>query len=243
MSAIPIFEKRDERIGIVAAILFLGMIITMLLLITYQIADPPPVPFVQPAATELEQLEIENLKVEVGGGSQGSPSDDPVTEPKQVTEKVLTKKENPVTKTPTGEASSSNTQNSKNTPANTEKSTNPFGTGGSSDSGTGTSAFGQDAGAAGSGPGGVGDGKGRIRLNDPVVDNIVSDDNHRINLRLTIDAQGNIVAVKNIASQTTTTDQRILNQVIAAVKSQVKYNKEPNAGLQIVYLTVNLNAT
>lgn len=243
MATIPVFEKKDQRIGIIAAVLFLGMIFAILLLITYQIADPPPVPFVQPATTELEQLEMENLKVEVGGGSEGTPSDDPVTKPKPVTEKVLTKTDNPDTKTPTGEASSTNTASSNNTEANTKKADNPFGTGGSSESGTGTSAFGQDAGAAGSGPGGVGDGKGRIRLNDPVVDNIVSDANHRINLRLTIDAQGNIIAIKNIASQTTTNDQRILNQVKAAVKAQVKYNKKPNAGLEIVYLTVNLNAT
>ena len=38
-------------------------------------------------------------------------------------------------------------------------------------------------------------------------------------------ASGDIVSASNIASKTTTTDQRIINQVISAVKSQVKYSK------------------
>jgi hypothetical protein len=244
MATIPVFEKRDQQIGIIASAIFLTLLFIILVMFTYQVADPAPRPFVQPAATSLENLEIENLKVEVGGSSAGSPSDAPVEQPQIQTEKVLTKKENPKTKSPTGESSNSNSPNSKAEASSQQQSTNPFGTGGSATSGQGTSKFGSDNnGAAGTGPGGVGDGKGRIRLNDPVVDDIISDANHRINLRLTVNSEGNVVAIKNIASETTTNDQRIINQVIAAVKNQVKYNKKNDAGLEIVFLTVNLNAT
>ncbi len=244
MSSFPIADKKDEQIGLIGSVVALLILFMILMMITYQIADPKPEPFKQPAQTELEELELENLKVDVGGGSQGSPTDEPVTEPKPETQQVLTKKENPTTKTITGKGTKTNAPNSKNEPSNSTKSDNPFGTGGSSDSGPGSGKFGNDSGSdSGTGPGGVGDGSGRIRLNDPQVDDIVSDDNHRINLRLTINAEGNIVDVRNIASKTTTTDQRILNQVIAAVKRQVKYNKKSGATLEIVYLTVNLSAT
>jgi len=243
MASVPIFDKRDQQIGAVASALALTFLFIILVLITYQIADPPPEPFVQPAATELENLEIDNLKVEMGGASEGSPNDDPVTEPRPQTQQVLTKKENPDTKTNTGKGTATNAPNSDNEASNTKKSNNPFGSGGGGDSGTGSGVFGQDKGVSGSGPGGIGDGAGRIRLNDPVVDNIMSDENHLISLRLTINAEGNVVAVQNIASKTTTTDQRIINQVIAAVKAQVKYNKKPGAGLESVYLPVNVKST
>jgi len=67
--------------------------------------------------------------------------------------------------------------------------------------------------------------------------------NVTVNLKLTINEEGNVVGATNIPSKTTTTDQRIINQVISAVKSQVKYNKNPGAAMKEVYLTVKLNAT
>jgi hypothetical protein len=244
MSSYPIADRKDEQIGLIGSVVALLFLFLLLIFFTYQVADPKPEPFQQPAQTELQELELENLKVDVGGGSEGSPSDEPVTEPRPETQQVLTKKNNPTTKTTTGKGTKTNSPNSQNDASNTKKSNNPFGPGGSGQNGTGSGQFGNDTGSGnGSGPGGVGDGAGRTRLNDPQVDNIVSDDNHRINLRLTINAEGNVVDVRNIASQTTTTDQRILNQVIAAVRKQVKYSKKSGATLEIVYLTVNLSAT
>jgi hypothetical protein len=243
MATIPIFNKRDEQYGIIASAIFLLLIFLILVLLTYQVADPVPEPFVQAASTELQDIEIKDLKVEMGGGSEGTPSDKPVTPPKPQTQQVLTKKDNPDTKVNTGQGSASTTPNSKNEASNQQQSTNPFGSGGSATNGNGNGAFGKDSGTSGEGPGGIGDGKGRIRLNDPKVDDIVSDDNHRISLRLTVNSEGVIVDVRNIAAKTTTTDQRIINQVISAVKNQVRYNRKSDATLEIVYLTVNLNAT
>lgn len=243
MATIPVFDKRDQQIGWIAAVLFVGSIIALLMLMSYQIADPPPVPFVQAATTELQEIDLENLEVEVGGGSQGAPSDDPVSDPKPQTEKIITKKENPDTEVKTGEGSTTNTPKSNNEASNTQQSTNPFGSGGSSTEGSGTSVFGQDNGTSGSGPGGVGDGSGRKRLTEPKTDDIVSDANHSIVLRLKINSEGRVVSAKNIASKTTTTDQRIINQVIALVKAQVYYSKKPGASIEIKEEIINLNAS
>jgi hypothetical protein len=58
---------------------------------------------------------------------------------------------------------------------------------------------------------------------------------------MTINEAGEVVSANNLASKTTTTDQRIINQVISAVKNQVKYSKDPGAGLVSVFLTVKVN--
>lgn len=243
MAAAPISQKKDVQIGLVSAVLGLLLLFLLLLLLGFEVADPKPEPPKVTAATEIEDIVLENLKVDVGGGSEGAPSDDPVKEPQPQTEKVITKKTNPVTKTNTGESNKTNSPTSKGEPSSTTQSNNPFGGGGSGKEGQGSGKFGSDeGGGSGTGPGGLGDGSGRIRLNDPKVDNISSDQNHTINLRAQINAEGKIMSVTNIASKTTTTDQRILNQVMAAVKSQVRYSKKAGAGMELVYITVNLNA-
>jgi len=135
----------------------------------------------------------------------------------------------------------------KNTSTTTKESNNPFGSGGNNGTqGSGTSPFGNDSGPGGSGTGGIGPGRpvsgeGRTRLNDPSFDHIVTDNDVTIYLKLTINADGVVVSA-NSTSKTTTTDQRIINQVIAAVKNQVKYNKAPGTGLVTQFLLVKINA-
>jgi hypothetical protein len=63
-----------------------------------------------------------------------------------------------------------------------------------------------------------------------------------VHLKLTVNEDGQVISASS-TSKTTTTDQRIINQVISAVKSQVKYNKDPGAGLVSMFLTVKVNAT
>lgn len=207
-------------------------------------ADPPPQVYVMKTSTPFTELELKNLKVETGGSGGGTPSDAPIDEPTPVTQQVLTKPKNPKTQTTTGKANNTTTSNSQNTSTSTQQSTNPFGTGGSDGKGGSGSGgpFGDDKGTGGSGPGGPGSGEGRIRLNDPQVEHITTNVNVTIYLKITINADGNVVSAIS-TSKTTTTDQRIINQVIAAVKSQVKYNKDPGASLATTFLTVKVNAT
>ncbi|MCT4561820.1 MAG: hypothetical protein N4A41_10630 [Crocinitomicaceae bacterium] len=243
MATLPIANKKDEQIGIIAAVVFVFLILLVLFVMTYEIADPPPQPYQVPSTMSLENIEIKNLSVQVGGGSQGTPSNDPVSPPKPQTQEILTKKENPDTKVNTGKGASNTAPNSQNEATSSKPSPDPFGSGGSSTEGTGAGAFGKDvAGVSGTGTGGISDGKGRIRQNDPNVNDIESDDNHIIHLQVIVNSEGYVVDCKNIAAKTTTNDQRIINRVIAAVKSQVRYNKKPGSSLEVCYETIRLNA-
>jgi uncharacterized protein (TIGR02145 family) len=82
---------------------------------------------------------------------------------------------------------------------------------------------------AGSGNGnGNGNGKAREKRkieNGP--DQINSDKEGIIYLQVTINADGDVIKVINLNSETTITDQRVINQVVLNVKSKVKYNKMP----------------
>jgi hypothetical protein len=246
MVGTPVVNEKDKRIGIVSSLLVLFVIFLFLMLKTFQMADPPPRDPIVKVETSIEEIILKNLRMEPGGSGSGTPSDDPVVkQPKPQTEKIITKTKNPETKVNTGESNKQTAPKSDNAPTTTQEAPNPFGDGGSG-GGTGGGkgkTFGQDAGTGQASGKASSEGEGRIRLNDPSVDNIISDENHVINLKLTINSDGSVIDVRNIASKTTTTDLRIINQVIIAVKNQVKYSKKTGSASEIVYLTVRINAT
>lgn len=238
-----ISDKKDEQIAWISAAVLLVLLFVIFWMITFEMADPPPKDFVMKAETIMEEIDLKNLKVDMGNAGSGSPTDDPVTEPKPQQEQILAANKPSKTTTHSGHSTNTNSQTtSTNTSSTTTQSNNPFGSGGNNGTqGSGTSPFGNDTGTGGNGPGGPGSGEGRTRLNDPSVDHIVTDVDVTIYLKLTINADGVVVSAIS-TSKTTTTDQRIINQVIAAVKNQVKYNKAPGTGLVTQFLTVKINA-
>lgn len=243
-------EVRDRRIGIISsAASILGL---CLILIFSQFAINPPLPIDTPPLNSdevIEVFEIDNLEVveeEAGGSGGGTPTNDRVDVPKPQSEKIVTQKTNTNNKVFSGNSNNQNSQNnSTNSSSTTQKAKNPFGDGGDGGGSGGGSGgrFGNDQGT-GNGPGGngSGSGSGRTRLNDPSVDHIQTNVNVTVYLKLTINENGEVVSASS-TSKTTTTDQRIINQVKSAVINQVKYNKDPGAGLVTVYLTVRVNAT
>jgi hypothetical protein len=246
MNSRPLVNPLDKRNGIIASFAVLLLLFLYLYLTKIVMADPSPSD-IPPVKTEttLEQLELEKLVVETGGSGSGTPSDDPIAEPRPQTQRVLTQRSNPKTQSTTGQSRHNTAPNSNETSSSTKPSDNPFGTGGDGGgkgSGSGSGPFGNDRGNDGDGPGGNGSGKGRIRLNDPRVDHIETSINVNVHLKLTVNEDGQVISATS-TSKTTTTDQRIINQVISAVKSQVKYNKDPGAGLVSMFLTVKVNAT
>jgi hypothetical protein len=238
-----ISDKKDEQIAWISAAVLLVILFVILWMVTFEMADPPPKDFVMKAETIMEEIDLKNLKVDAGNAGSGSPTDDPVTEPKPQQQQILATNKPARTTTHSGQSSNTNSQTaSNNTSSTTTQSNNPFGTGGNNGTtGSGTSPFGNDTGTGGNGPGGPGSGEGRTRLNDPSVEHIVTDVDVTIYLKLTINSEGMVVSAIS-TSKTTTTDQRIINQVIAAVKNQVKYNKAPGTGLVTQFLTVKINA-
>ncbi len=242
MGGYPIVDKNDNRKGMIAGIISLLFVITYIMMITFEIADPPPQPVMVEMDTQIPEIELKNLTVEGGSGS-GKPNDAPVQEPKPQTEKIATKTESETTVN-TGESNHTNAPVSDNQNSTTEQSNNPFASGGSGDGDSGGSGdtFGGDSGIGTGGNGGKGSGKGRVRLNDPIMTDLKSNVDATIYLKLTIDAEGNVISAYNIKSKTTTTNQILINRVIHEVKKQVKYNKDPGAPLAKVFMSVVVKA-
>lgn len=244
MATIPIANTIDKRKGAIAAAIVLVLLLIYLLITTFEMADPPPKDPIMTTDTVIpEELVLKNLKVE-GGSGAGSPSNDPIDDPKPVTQEVITGKNNPDTKVNTGKGKNTTDPNSKETNTTTQQSNDPFASGGNgkgNDGGNGKT-FGNDSGSGTNGSGGNGNGDGRTRLNDPNVDDLQSNIDATIHLKLTIDAEGNVISATNIAAQTTTTNQILINRVIAEVKKQVKYSKDPGAALAKVYMRVGIKA-
>lgn len=235
-----VVNEKDKQFGIVAAVLSLLIIAIYLLLASFQFADPAPKDIPLTAEMPIDELVMEELKIEAGGAGGGTPSDDEVAPPTPQVTNVVTQTDSKVT-VPKGKSNKTNTKNpSDNTSTTTVQGPNPFGGGAGGGSGGGTGgAFGSDSGKEGSGGTGTGSGAGRSRYNEISTDNIYTGIEIVVRLQLTIDADGKVVSAVNM-SGTTTTDQKIINQVIAAAKSQLKYNKEPGAGLQKVFYTVKI---
>jgi hypothetical protein len=243
MATIPIVDTIDKRRGMISALVVMLLLLIYLLLYTFEQADPPPQDIPVQLAEPMDITEIENVTI-AGGSGGGNPSDDPVTEPKPQTENILTSTKPSNTQSHTGNANTTNSPNSNSDPSNSQQSDNPFadgGQGGGNGGGSGNT-FGGDTGTGTGGNGGGGTGKGRVRLNHVNVADLHYNSDEKIFLKLVIDAEGNVVQVVNLVSQTTTTDQILINKIKAAVKKQVKYNKESGAPLASVYYTVKIDA-
>ncbi|MBI2259413.1 MAG: hypothetical protein HYU67_11025 [Flavobacteriia bacterium] len=245
----PIVDKKDRNKGIISAFFAIVLIFFYLKWFTFILADPPPkdIPLIATIETSIEiPLKVNNIIS--GGGGSGTPVEAPIkNQNTPQTEKVITKKESS-SETKTGESTlSTKDLNQKNESSTTKSAPNPFGNGGSGGgtNGGNGNGFGADNGEGSGSGGGKGNGSGdkaRIRLNDPNTEGIFSDYNCKISLKLTINAEGDIIKAENIVAKTTTTNQIVINQVIANVKSQVKYNKKIGSIPEIVYLTINLSA-
>ena len=123
---------------------------------------------------------------------------------------------------------------------------NPFGTGGTG-GGTGQGKLGGPGSVEGEGKDdgtgkGYGSGENRIRKNNPKLDQFRTDVDITINLKLIINSSGKVVNATNIASKTTTTDNRIINGVISEVMKQVKYDEKKDARDEYVYFTYLIRA-
>lgn len=82
----------------------------------------------------------------------------------------------------------------------------------------------------------------RRRLNDVDLSGIKSDADYTITLQIAIDGAGNVSKASVIKSKTTTTDQSLINEVISAVKNQVKYTRNTGAALKYEVYTAQIKA-
>lgn len=243
-------EEKDRKVAVItssAAILLLLIVayFTTFMILPKLEVDVPPLR----SDEVIEEFVIDNLELarnadDAGGTGGGMGSNDKIAPPSPQTSKIVTDKSSS-TNVFSGNSHNNNSTNATNGSSTVAHNNNPFGNGGNntSGSGAGTGPFGDDVGQGGNGPNGPGSGSGgRVRLNDPNTSGIIPDHDATINLKVTINADGKILAVSNIPSQTTTTDQTIINQVISRVKRDVKYSKAPGTANTTQYITVKLYA-
>ena len=232
----------DDRRGIVTSVITIALIILLLFLVSFEMADPPAADIMVETDTELpEEIDLKELKVETGSGASGDPSDDPIKEPEEQTEQQLSGKSKKNRTTNKGKSNKTNSKQSENEASTAAKSNNPFASGGQKGGEGNGKGFGKDKGnGTGDGPGGRGDGGKRIRLKDPVVDNYQINNIEYIHLKVVIDENGNVISARNLPSKTTILDQRIINQVIQKTIQTAKYNKEPGAAIAEAFITVKI---
>jgi hypothetical protein len=260
MSTISSSEIKDKKTGIFTSlgVLFIIFILLYINTIENSITKINSITLITDIPLEtIEEFKDANPVTQNGGGGGGggTPSNDKVdpTPKPQTDQNVTSKSSTSSSMSDKGMSNKNTSDNSNNTATSTKKSNNPFGDGGDgSGSGGGVGkgkgiGFGPDNGS-GNGPGngggtggGTGDGAARIRLIDPKVDNINSDANHKIVLRVKIDEDGNVISTQN-TSRTTTTDQTLISEVREATKNQAKYKKKPGAGIEEAFITITIRA-
>ena len=246
-----IFKEKDKRIVLITSVLCLFFAFLFLLFNTFEIADPPPEEVPLNMTLPVSALTFDNLKVTESGssGSGKASNKKQANKTKTEAEKIITSQKDNDTEVTSGESTSNPSPNPEKEATTPIKKPNPFSGGdqGSQDTGGIGKGFGKDTGPE-KGSSGTGRGKGesggdfkRIRLNDPYIENIESDVNYKIQLRVKIDEDGNVIDAQN-TSKTTTTSQIIINKVLSATISQVKYNKKPGSGIEEAYIIINIRA-
>ena len=229
-------ENKERKIAILASAMFISFLLISSYFIRLFIHIPLPVDLPPLRSDEvIEEFKIDKEDIEIAqtGGSSGGGTENnaPVNSVKTTNPSVLE-----------GNDFSGPPKNGNNSDPN------PFGTGGTGGrNGTGQGKLGGPGRGEGEGNedgpnSGYGDGENRIRKNDPILDKFKTDVDITINLKLIINSSGKVVSATNIASKTTTTDNRIINGVISEVMKQVKYDEKKNARDEYVYFTYLIRA-
>jgi hypothetical protein len=243
ISTPQVADPKDVKVGLVSALAAIFVLMILLFLITYQIADPPAQDVVVTAEAVIDEILLKDLKLESGSIGGGSASNDPVDKPKQQIQEVITGKSKR-SSAKSGKSNKTNGNDANNEASTTVQSQDPFGSGGSGGKNGGGNGPFSGPGNSDDGDGGFGKGNGqsRLRINNASLPLYDIDFDSNIHLQLTVNANGEVVAAKCIKSKTTCSDQRIINQVINEVIRQVKYKKENGAGLIYTFYTVKILA-
>lgn len=183
-----------------------------------------------PPMEEIETIQSP-YKIQGGGGSAGSPSNDDYDPTPQET---IKSSEDSYSDSKEGTNKGRVTTGDKNNkPTTREKS--PFNGTGGKNGDKGQGAFGDDPGH-GSGKGnGDGDGNGnggnvaRTVVSKPAFDEIEADHTYKVYVNMKVNANGDVIVATCDRSKSDTDDQAIISAVLKAVKAQMKFSKSPGA--------------
>lgn len=256
-------DYNDTLMFIIFSIAFVVLVLSIFSL-NYRLIPPPVATniIIDTTTFELPPPPIEEVKtiklpykIKGGGssGGEGTPSNakvDPNPKPQVKNQSTI---EQSNTSVNSGKSDKTNGDNKDNEATSMKKSPNPFGSGGGGTRGDGQGIFGNDDGPyhgggigkgnAGTGSGygdGPGSGSGRKMVANIKADDLQFNQSCRIVLYLTINAEGNVVNTEVIMSETTTTNQTIINKVRELAKQQIKFNKKQNADLEKIKHKINI---
>ncbi len=233
-SVFALESRKDKTMGFLVSFGSVSILATILYFIPITIPTPPLPETLLFKDAEMEILMPLEMALPEGGGGGGSGTPVEAQVVQEVipqTEQMLTQNSNSNFSTNSGSSNHTNTTKpNKNTSSTTEKAENHFGgsggTGGGNGGGRG-SGIGSDNGS-GTGPGN-GPGKGgnvkRFYVSTPNTSSIKNEDLCKITFKVSVDANGNLIAVRVSSGGTTTNNQSLIAQVRDIVKSQLKYNK------------------
>lgn len=230
--------KQDAKKSLIYSSIWLLCLLLLTFIIKFdarpdQLVDTPPLR----SDEVIEEFQIDNVTVEDNsGGSRGggAPGSGRIAPPAEQTERVATASRSDFSHS-SGNSNNHNSNNSNNGTSTTTHSTNFFGNGGNgSGNGSGNGPFGGPGNGNGDGDGegnGRGSGKGRVRLNNVSLPSYESDFDCRIGFKVQVNAEGEVIGVRRIKSLTTCTDDRTINNIMERIKREVRYNKDPGAGI------------
>jgi hypothetical protein len=241
--------REDAKKSLVYTSVWLVSLLLLAVIIKFdarpdQLVDTPPLR----SDEVIEEFQIDNVELEeAAGGSRGggSPGSGRIAPPAEQTERVATASQSDFTHN-SGNSNNQNSQNGTNGTSTTSRSTNLFHGGSGNGNGSGNGPFGGPGSGNGDGDGignGRGSGKGRIRQNNVNLPRYENDFDCRIGFKVQVNAEGQVVGVRSIKSVTTCVDDRTINDIKERIKREVKYNKEPGAGIVEMDYTINLKAS
>lgn len=241
--------REDAKKSLVYTSVWLVSLLLLAVIIKFdarpdQLVDTPPLR----SDEVIEEFQIDNVELEeAAGGSRGggSPGSGRIAPPAEQTERVATSTQSDFTHN-SGNSNNQNSQNGTNGTSTTSRSTNLFNGGSGNGNGSGNGPFGGPGSGNGDGDGignGRGSGKGRIRQNNVNLPRYENDFDCRIGFKVQVNAEGQVVGVRSIKSVTTCVDDRTINDIKERIKREVKYNKEPGAGIVEMDYTINLKAS
>jgi hypothetical protein len=242
-------EIKDRKMAIVYSF---GGILLFLLLAMFIYLTPPIPKDVPPLNSDevVEEFVLDNVSVQQSGGSNGggTPSNDRIAKPTPQTSQYLTQSSSDV-KINSGKSNNHSVENSQNTSSTSAKSEDPFGTGGiggGKGGGKGKGDLFGKGNGEGNGEGdGFGDGPGgkeRVRKNNINMNHIETATNIIIRLKLTVNANGEVVAVTATSITPKSTPSNIVAEVKNTAKEQLRFNEKPGAPLETAWYTVQIAA-
>jgi hypothetical protein len=244
-------SREDAKKSLIYSSVWLMALFILAIIIKFdarpdQLVDTPPLR----SDEVIEEFQIDNVELEeAAGGSRGggTPGSGRIAPPADQTERVATSSQSDFSHN-SGNSDNHNASNSNNTSSTTSRVTDPFsGSGGrGGGNGSGNGPFGGPGRGNGEGDGignGRGSGKGRIRINNVNLPKYENDFDCRIGFKVQVNSDGQVVGVRSIKSLTTCIDDRTINDIKERIKREVKYNKEPGAGIVEMDYTINLKAS